>query len=182
MKILATFDGSAMSESALGQLQKIARVGDEIVLLSVVESKPGLVRMRGPLRPSLRLAPGPGSISDGPAQPSRSSDDAEAAIRRDYLCDLATRLPPGLACSCEVTLHDDPARAIIERALSWKADLIVMTTHGRTGLVHILFGDVAEEIVRSGVAPVLLVHPDTVSVARGAKATTGATGSARAAR
>ena len=52
------------------------------------------------------------------------------------------------------------------RAMSSQPDLIVMATHGRTGLVHILFGDVAEEVVRSGVAPVLLVHPESVRSAR----------------
>jgi nucleotide-binding universal stress UspA family protein len=41
-----------------------------------------------------------------------------------------------------------------------------MATHGHTGLMHVLFGDVAESVVRSGVAPVLLVHPQHIAQAR----------------
>jgi hypothetical protein len=47
-----------------------------------------------------------------------------------------------------------------------QVDLIVMATHGRTGLVHVLCGDVAESVLRSGVAPVLLVHPQAIAQSR----------------
>ena len=58
MKILAPFDGSPMSESALHQVAKIARAdGDSVELLSVVEPSPGVVRMRGPMRPTVSMAP-----------------------------------------------------------------------------------------------------------------------------
>jgi nucleotide-binding universal stress UspA family protein len=92
--------------------------------------------------------------------------EREVAARLDYLEGLGQQLPAGLGYCCEVITHDDPASAIIAEAMSVKPDLILMTTHGRTGLVHILFGDVAEEVVRSGVAPVLLVHPENVRTAR----------------
>jgi nucleotide-binding universal stress UspA family protein len=48
-----------------------------------------------------------------------------------------------------------PQTAIIEAAKSKKADLIVMGTHGRTGLGHLLIGSVAEKIIRSAECPVL---------------------------
>jgi nucleotide-binding universal stress UspA family protein len=40
------------------------------------------------------------------------------------------------------------------------ADLIVMGTHGRTGLEHMLLGSVAEKVVRGATDPVLTIRPD----------------------
>jgi nucleotide-binding universal stress UspA family protein len=48
---------------------------------------------------------------------------------------------------------------IIERAREEQPDVIVMATHSRQGISHLLFGSTTEEVVRSGVAPVLVVHP-----------------------
>ena len=174
MKILAPFDGSSMSESALHQITKIARARDDSVeLLSIVEPSPGVVRVRGPLRTTVSMPPLAGADAVIPEPPGTGvletkgqAIEREVAAKLDYLEALARQLPPGLTYSCEVITHDDPACAIIAEAMSRKPDLIVMTTHGRTGLVHILFGDVAEEVVRSGVAPVLLVHPENVRHAR----------------
>lgn len=48
--------------------------------------------------------------------------------------------------------------AIVETAKRLKADLIIMSTHGRTGLSHVLMGSVAERVVRSAACPVLTVR------------------------
>jgi nucleotide-binding universal stress UspA family protein len=48
-----------------------------------------------------------------------------------------------------------PARRLVEQAKEDKADLIVMGTHGRTGLGHLLMGSVAERVVRTAQCPVL---------------------------
>ncbi len=45
-------------------------------------------------------------------------------------------------------------------AKNWKADLIVIGTHGRSGLNRFLLGSVAEDVARSATVPVLLVHAD----------------------
>ena len=45
-------------------------------------------------------------------------------------------------------------------AVNWKADLIVIGTHGRSGLSRLLLGSVAEEVVRGASVPVLLVRGD----------------------
>ena len=50
------------------------------------------------------------------------------------------------------------ARVIIEEARRWPADLIVIGTHGRSGFSRILFGSVAEGVVRTAHIPVLLVR------------------------
>jgi nucleotide-binding universal stress UspA family protein len=52
-----------------------------------------------------------------------------------------------------------PWSAIVERARHWHCDLIVIGTHGRTGLKHALLGSVAERVVRSSPCPVLTFRP-----------------------
>lgn len=52
---------------------------------------------------------------------------------------------------------------IVNRANAWPADLIVIGTHGRTGMKHLLIGSVAERVVRTAPCPVLTIrHPDHV--------------------
>lgn len=51
-----------------------------------------------------------------------------------------------------------PAQVIADTAKRIKADLIVMATHGRTGLAHVLLGSVAERVVRLATCPVLTVR------------------------
>ncbi|WP_028454833.1 universal stress protein [Chitinilyticum litopenaei] len=50
------------------------------------------------------------------------------------------------------------SHALIEEAVRWQADLIVMGTHGYGGLTHMLLGCVAEGVVRQAPVPVLLVR------------------------
>lgn len=52
------------------------------------------------------------------------------------------------------------ARVIDAEAISWSADLIVIGTHGRSGFNHLLFGSVAEGVVRGASVPVLLVRSE----------------------
>ncbi len=52
----------------------------------------------------------------------------------------------------------DPARAILDEAQRWGADLIVMGTHGRRGLTHLLLGSVAEGVVHASWLPILLLR------------------------
>jgi len=58
-------------------------------------------------------------------------------------------------------LHGDGRRAsdvILEAAIKWRADLIVMGTHGRRGLDRLLIGSDAERVLRSTPVPLLLVR------------------------
>jgi nucleotide-binding universal stress UspA family protein len=59
-----------------------------------------------------------------------------------------------------------PAEMIVAEAEKEGSDLIVMSTHGRTGLAHILMGSVTEHIVRNAVCPVFSVHPPKGKPAR----------------
>ena len=64
-----------------------------------------------------------------------------------------------------------PARAIIEQASTGKYDLIVMGTHGRTGLFHALLGSVAERVVQKAPCAVLTVRDVTAAAAAAPAAT-----------
>ena len=50
-----------------------------------------------------------------------------------------------------------PRKEIINMAKEWEADLIVMGTHGRTGLVNLMMGSVAEYVIKHATVPVMVV-------------------------
>lgn len=75
----------------------------------------------------------------------------------------ASHLPPCL----RLVVPGDPAEAILAAAHDHAADLVVMTTHGRGGLRHLLLGSVAEKIIAASPIPVWVVrasHPSLPSV------------------
>jgi nucleotide-binding universal stress UspA family protein len=59
----------------------------------------------------------------------------------------------------EVIVHGEAASEIVRVAKERKVDLIVVSSHGRTGLGRILFGSTAEAVVRHALCPVLVVKP-----------------------
>jgi nucleotide-binding universal stress UspA family protein len=63
----------------------------------------------------------------------------------------------GLECDMMV-VHGIPFQSIIDVAQDKQIDLIIMGTHGRTGLKHILLGSVAEKVVRLAPCPVLITR------------------------
>ena len=71
---------------------------------------------------------------------------------------LAKSAPPDPAVRCERRfVVGSPAEEIVRCANDLKADMIVMGTHGHTGLVRLLLGSVAEAILRHASCPVLTV-------------------------
>ncbi|MDO8688376.1 MAG: universal stress protein, partial [Dehalococcoidales bacterium] len=64
----------------------------------------------------------------------------------------------GIDVTHVVTSGYDAAENIIETAKKTDADLMVMSTHGRSGLGRFVFGSVAEKILRHGEIPLLLVN------------------------
>jgi nucleotide-binding universal stress UspA family protein len=78
---------------------------------------------------------------------------AEAKVKLDSLEPPA----PGMALERRLT-EGDPAAEILRQAREIDADLIVMGTHGRTGLARLLMGSVAEQVVRQAPCPVLTVR------------------------
>jgi nucleotide-binding universal stress UspA family protein len=59
-----------------------------------------------------------------------------------------------------VEMNDNPAAVIVQAARTQAIDLVVMSTHGRTGLARVLQGSVASAVVRDSPVPVTLVRPD----------------------
>jgi len=66
----------------------------------------------------------------------------------------------GLAVESEViqSSGERVARIVVEQAALWKADLIVLGTHGRRGVDRVLMGSDAELVARTSPVPVLLVR------------------------
>ncbi|MBI3994638.1 MAG: universal stress protein [Nitrospirae bacterium] len=81
------------------------------------------------------------------------------------LLDQAAKKLARQGVSVETDLLTGPAhREILQKAVRAKAGLIVMGTHGRTGVEHLLLGSVAEKVVRMSSCPVLTVRGEAKSV------------------
>ncbi|MBI4886302.1 MAG: universal stress protein [Acidobacteria bacterium] len=88
------------------------------------------------------------------------SSEVRAARATDVEERLADRLDEGDRITLRATtgvLFGAPAPSIASYAAGYGFDLIVMGTHGRTGLAHLLMGSVAEHVVRSATCPVITV-------------------------
>ncbi len=79
-------------------------------------------------------------------------------------------LTPGIETHIAVELGT-PESNIVEKANASGADLIVLATHGRTALAHVLLGSVAERVVRHAACPVLTVRATFPKNAGTARAT-----------
>lgn len=75
-----------------------------------------------------------------------------------YLSDHFAELLPLVELRTQVDIGS-AADLIVAEAEKQGSDLIVMSTHGRTGLAHILMGSVTEHVVRNANCPVFSVHP-----------------------
>ena len=98
----------------------------------------------------------------GSTLPGRETPGPES-IRRDYLDEALSQLrdllPASFTGTCEVQAESGhPAEVIVRMARERAVDLIVMGTHGRTGLPHVLMGSVAEKVVRLAPCSVLIVR------------------------
>jgi universal stress protein A len=90
------------------------------------------------------------------------SDANGENLERDARRELALLLPEADAAHVDVTrlvALGVPYQKILETATAESADLIVMATHGRTGLGHLVIGSVAERVVRLAPCPVLTIRP-----------------------
>lgn len=86
---------------------------------------------------------------------SVSAKEEREILEGDALARLRQLVRDDEACEVRVGAA---AQTILDEARRWEADLIVMGTHGRTGLAHFLNGSVAEAVVRHARRPVLIEH------------------------
>ena len=146
-RALIPLDGSAAAELALPTFLEIVRALNlELILLQVVPYVPPQVTegTRHVLNPMERL-----------------EQHAEDYLARQA-ADLRAR---GLSVRTAVRTGN-AAEEIVEAAREHQADLIAMTTHGRTGLSRLFFGSVAEAVLRHAHVPVFLVRSTEAEAGR----------------
>lgn len=87
-------------------------------------------------------------------------DDGTRARLHDELVALIARVIPELGAFAKtaITTSRRPAEGICRYAQQIEADVVVLATHGRTGLGRFLIGSVAEEVVRTASCPVLTLR------------------------
>jgi nucleotide-binding universal stress UspA family protein len=137
-RILVPHDFSPAADQALRQAAALARgAGGRLRILHVIE--PMYVPVNVP----------PQALPD----PALFLPDQQAALERHVRKVLGAGAP---RYTVEVTIGQ-PTATILDRAR--RADSIVMSTHGRSGLAHLLLGSVAERVVRASPIPVLTVRP-----------------------
>jgi len=135
-KILYPTDFSTTGQTALEMATSLARDTGATLVIVHVEEPP--------------MAYGGGEFYYGLEEPNREE------LRR-MLAEVAPA-DPNVPCERRLMIGT-PATAIVELAQRENADMIVMATHGRTGLSRVLMGSVAEEVVRKAHCPVLTVKP-----------------------
>jgi nucleotide-binding universal stress UspA family protein len=142
--ILVPLDGSERAASALPVAADLcARLKGEIALTHV-----------------LPLTLTPFEINPGYIPPhvyQQLADDQERLARADLEQAAAALRQRGLPVRIYIQ-RGDPASAIVDAASAASVRLVVMTSHGRTGLSRFALGSVADRVVRVGVAPVLLLR------------------------
>ncbi|MEX2238119.1 MAG: universal stress protein [Dehalococcoidia bacterium] len=152
MKILATVDGSELSESILGPLQKLAASCGmaTIRLISVLD--PADI-------PSLATAP---MVGGGASPRGEKVADTERRLLGEIgarLQELAETLRAEKLEVETAVLTGKPFEAIEAEARSFAPDLIAMATHGRSGIAEQIMGSVTTRVLKAGLAPLFIVSP-----------------------
>jgi nucleotide-binding universal stress UspA family protein len=88
-----------------------------------------------------------------------------ADLKRDAGARLDRSVPPDAAHVSREVRGGNPTRQILDAARDHGADLIVMGTHGRTGIAHVVMGSVAERVLRHAPCPVLSLRAAAVGAA-----------------
>lgn len=144
--ILLPTDFSECAAYAVPAAASLARLtGARIVCLHVIE----------PIVPTVGWAP----VAE-PLPVADISDRLEDSVAREL-----PKIAAGAECSGleveDLIVHGEAASEIVRVAKEHAADLIVISSHGRTGWGRILFGSTAESVVRHAPCPVLVVKPPT---------------------
>lgn len=146
-RILVPLDGSRLAEEVLPFVEELAwRLRTEVCFLRVVDEEwPKGVLEAGNWESGL---------------PSPSGEQQEEA--RNYLALVAEGWQKKDIRTTTEVVAGLPATSIIEYAHSHNVDLIAMCTHGRSGFGRLVFGSVADFVLREAGIPVLLFKPEHV--------------------
>jgi nucleotide-binding universal stress UspA family protein len=136
--LLVPLDGSHLAEAALPAAATLAAaLGSEVTLIHLIEHH------------------APEEVHG-----DRHLTNKEDAIA--YLAEVAHRAFPA-SVRVETHVHtteiSDVARSIVEHTSEFDPDLIVMCTHGQSGLYTLVAGSIAQQVIAMGKTPVLLIHP-----------------------
>lgn len=141
-KILVPLDGSKFAEAVLPHAQTLAKnEGAEIILLTI------------PAIPSVDF------IARNPGVLRNAIEETEIKTGK-YLDTKVTNLKKK-GVKVKGILREGPiSETILDVANEVQADMIAMSTHGRTGVTRWLMGSVADDVVHNTHIPVVLVHPN----------------------
>lgn len=94
------------------------------------------------------------------AEPQRQLDENREEFRRYLAANAQSLQQAGIETETRLLekYGGKVSKAIVQAAEEWGAQLIVMGTHGRSGLQHLLMGSVAEEVIHHTRIPILLLH------------------------
>jgi len=155
-RILVPLDGSELAEAAIPYAEEIANHFDsEITLLFVREPKAVASPMSHILQRSPERGEGANPLShilDSPH--SMAESEAGGLAMEEYLGQVITkagRMNP-------VVLMGHPAEEIVDYADTYDIGMIIMATHGRSGIRRWALGSVADKVVRSTAKPVLIIR------------------------
>lgn len=143
-------DGAREAGKAITHATELAKkFGSELVLLRVVQPSS--------IPASTMGATGSVAVYEIAFEAADAETQAHIKRARNQLNSRRRQLEKeGIETRAEV-LIGDPAQLIKKFAKDEKIDLIVMATRGRSGITRALFGSVADDVLRSNVAPVLLL-------------------------
>jgi len=143
-RILVPIDGSATSERGLTEAIALARMsGGSIRLLHILDE---LVFMTG-------FETGATYLNTVLPQLREQSERILAGGR-----ERVAAAGVGVDTLCAECFARRPSEVIVEQAIAWPADLIVLGTHGRRGVTRVMLGSDAEQVLRAAPVPVLLVR------------------------
>ena len=147
-RILLPLDGSKLAEAALHHASAMARrFQASLLLLEVVTPATFAATMD--------------SFSASPAELTLAAEAEEISesSAEEYLAEVAHRPElKGIPVQTEV-VEGLAAEEIIRIAKASEIDLIVMSTHGRSGIRRLVFGSVADQVLREAGLPILLIRP-----------------------
>jgi nucleotide-binding universal stress UspA family protein len=150
-KILAPTDLSKLSLVGLRYAFSLARsFGAEVTVYHVINSDEIMQ-----FSEQLKRFNSPVAIGRHTENLLEESQEALSNFLRDNMAELLPLVK--VRTKVEMGL---PYKNIVERARNDGADLIVMSTHGRTGFSHVLLGSVTEKVVRTASCPVVSIHPE----------------------
>ena len=154
-KVLVPLDGSELAECALPHLKNLAKEGSigEVILFKVVEMEIPLVY---PYLPYDGYMPG---------VDFQTLLDEQYAKSTEYLDKVqAQLLAEGIKVEGLVVKGGRTSQAIVDYVHKNKVDLIVIASHGYTGMKKMLLGSVAYKVLHESHVPVLLIRPESCQV------------------